>query len=178
MTDTVERMVGKGPGESKLETALDSEGESTESGGDRGGLEVPAKERGGQVGGAEGVEAAREGGAGKALPDGAAEPGLLLVVDVEVGGYGPLEALLGQESIGVILGEFLGCYLSVLGASLLDQNVLFPPFVLPCLCAFLTGGISRFEGSSCSSLLSVIGESRNWFRRTWFEWKKDGQHRR
>lgn len=93
MADAVEGVEGKRPGDEELDAGLDGKGEGTERGDEGGGLEVPAEEGSGEVGGAEDVEAAREAGAGEALPDGAAEEGLLLVVDIEVGGDGAVEAL-------------------------------------------------------------------------------------
>lgn len=113
MTDTVQGVEGKRPGEGELETTLEGKGEGTEGGCDRGALEVPPEEGSSEVSGAESVETSRKGGSGEALPDRTAEPGLLLVVDIEVGGYGTLEALLGQDLVFVLMGEFLRCYLSV-----------------------------------------------------------------
>ena len=66
-----------------------------DGGGDASGLEVPARQRGGQVGDAEAVQRARQQRARDALPDGAAQERLLVVVDLEVRGHGSAQALLG-----------------------------------------------------------------------------------
>ena len=93
--DAVDAVEDKGPGEGDLDAALDGEGQSGEGGGDAGGLEVPPREGRDQVADRVGVERAREEHAREALPDGRAEEGLVLVVDLEVGGHGPLQPLLG-----------------------------------------------------------------------------------
>lgn len=86
MPDTVQRMERKRPRGEELDRALDSKGERAKRRRQRRALEVPADEGGRQVCRRKHVQAAAEGRAREALPDGAAEPGLLLVVDLEVGG--------------------------------------------------------------------------------------------
>lgn len=108
VADAVEGVEGEGPGDEELEPALCEGGPGAHGGGDAGRLEVPARQRGGQVGGAEAVQGRRQERARDALPDGAAEEGLLVVVDPEVRAYGPAEALLGQERVVLGLCE-LGC---------------------------------------------------------------------
>lgn len=58
---------------------------------------MPTRERRDQVADAVGVETAREDHAGEALEDGRAEPGLVLVVNLKMGGDGASEALLCEE---------------------------------------------------------------------------------
>ena len=106
----VDGVEGEGPGEEELDAALGSEGQGAHGRGERGALEVPAEEGRGEVRRAEDVDGAAEAGAREALPDGAAEPGLGLVVDLEMGGDGAVEALLGEDGIGVVGGELLCCY--------------------------------------------------------------------
>lgn len=115
VADAVDGVEGERPGGEELEGALGGEGQGAKRRGQRRALEVPADEGRGQVGRREHVQAAAEGGARDALPGGAAEPRLLLVVDLEVRGDGAAEALLGQEGGAVGGGEFLGRYGPVLG---------------------------------------------------------------
>lgn len=63
---------------------------------------MPADKGSSEVGDGRSVEGAREGGARDALPGGTAEPGLLGVVDLEVGGDGAVETLFGED------GDFVG----------------------------------------------------------------------
>lgn len=99
--DAVDAVEDERPGEDDLDAALDGEGQRGEGGGDAGGLEVPTREGRDEVADRVGVEAAREEHAREALPDGGAEEGLVLVVDLEVGGHGPLQPLLGQDGLAV-----------------------------------------------------------------------------
>ena len=57
---------------------------------------MPSEQRRREVGGAENVEAPAENGAGDAVED-AEVPGALGLVDGEVGGDGPVEALGGED---------------------------------------------------------------------------------
>lgn len=99
--DAVDAVEDERPGEDDLEGALDGEGQGCECGGDAGGLEVPPGEGRDEVADRVGVQAAGEEHAREALPDGGAEEGLILVVDLEVGGHGPLQPLLGQDGLTV-----------------------------------------------------------------------------
>lgn len=105
--DSVDAVEDKGPGEDDLDAALYGKGQGGEGGGDAGGLEVPAGEGRDEVADRVGVEGAREEHAREALPDGGAEEGLVLVVDLEVGGDGTLQALLGQDGLAVGRGQGL-----------------------------------------------------------------------
>lgn len=107
MPDTIKRVEGERPGGQELGGALDGDRQRAERRRQRRALEVPAHQRGRQVSRREDVQRAAEAGAREALPDGTAEEGLLLVVDLEVRGHGAVEALLGQEGVGVGGGEFL-----------------------------------------------------------------------
>lgn len=60
---------------------------------------MPAEQRGDEVCGAEGVEAAREDGACDPVQGGGV-PCYLGAVDGEVGGYGALSALGGEDFVG------------------------------------------------------------------------------
>lgn len=92
--DTVEH---KRPGQSHLDTTLDHKGKRCKSSGHRGALQVPARERRDQVADAVGVETTRKDHAGEALEDGRAEPGLVLVVNLKMGGDGSSKTLLREE---------------------------------------------------------------------------------
>lgn len=65
---------------------------------------MPPGQGGDQVADTVGVETAGEEHAGETLPDGAAQEGLLLVVDLEMGADGPVETLLREEGLA-----FGGC---------------------------------------------------------------------
>jgi hypothetical protein len=80
----------KRPSNQELEAALDSHGKGTKCSHHRGALEVKTGQRGDEVRNRVSVQQAGEADARETLPDGAAEVGLLLVVDVEVGGDGTL----------------------------------------------------------------------------------------
>lgn len=94
--DTVEH---KRPRESHLDTALDHKGKRCKSSSHRGALQVPTCQRRDQVADAVGVQATREDHAGEALEDGRAEPGLVLVINLEMGGDGASETLLCEEGL-------------------------------------------------------------------------------
>lgn len=102
MSNTINGVEHKRPSDQELERALDGHGQSSGSSDERGGLEVPADKGGSEVGDGGSVEGAGEGGARDALPGGTAEPGLLGVVDLEVGGDGAAETLFGED------GGFVG----------------------------------------------------------------------
>lgn len=105
MADAGDGVLGEGPGDEELETSLGESGPGGDGGGHAGGLEVPAGQRGDEVGGAKDVQAASQEGSRDTLPDGAAQPRLSVVVNLEVRRHGPLEALLGQEAVGIAVGE-------------------------------------------------------------------------
>lgn len=69
---------------------------------------MPAEQRGDEIRGAEEVEAPGEDGARDAV-EGGCVPGDLRPVDAEVGGDGAVEALRGEDGVGVGLGGVLGC---------------------------------------------------------------------
>lgn len=101
MLDAVDGVVDEGPGEGELDTALYKQRQAGEGGGDAGRLKVPAGEGRDEVAYAVGVQRAGEEHAGEALPDGAAEEGLVLVVDLQVWGHRPAQALLGKQRLCV-----------------------------------------------------------------------------
>lgn len=105
MPDAVPGMKRKRPGDGELDHALGHGAEAAEPLRHRGRLEVPAQQRGDEVCGAEEVEAAGEGAAGDAVRDGGV-PGHLRLVDGQVRGDGPVQALRGED--GVCVGGFRG----------------------------------------------------------------------
>ena len=101
MPRAIDEVVDKGETEGKLDGARGGEGHGGESGSDRGRLKVPAEEWGDEVGGEVGVGEARKGAAGDAGPGRVAEPGLLELVDAEVGGDGAVEALVDEDLVAL-----------------------------------------------------------------------------
>lgn len=108
MLDAVEEVEDERPGNRQLETTLDHHGQGGEGGGHAGGLEVPAGQGSDNVGDGVAVQAAGEDHAGEALEDGAAEEGLALVVDLEVGRDGAGAPLLCEEAVGIGMAQGLG----------------------------------------------------------------------
>lgn len=107
MAAAVDAVEGEGPGEEELEGALDGQGQGAEGGGHRGRLDLPAQQGRGQVRRRENVQAAAEDAAGNTVPDGATEPRLRRVVDLQMGGDGALAALGGQDRVRVGLGYLI-----------------------------------------------------------------------
>lgn len=108
MSHAVDGVEHERPSDQELEAALDGNGESRSGSHERGRLQVPAEKRGGKVADGGGVKSTGETGARDALPRGTAEPGLLLVVDLEVGRDGALETLLGEKLGGLGGGDLVG----------------------------------------------------------------------
>lgn len=96
------------PCQRDLHTTLDQQRQAGERSRDGGGLEVPAGQRSCQVADAVDVQPAGEDHAREALEDGRAEEGLLLVVDLEVGGDRAVQALLCEEGLRFAGGHGLG----------------------------------------------------------------------
>lgn len=69
---------------------------------------MPAGKRGNEVADAVAVQAAGEEHAGETLPDGVAEVGLFLVIDLKMGRDGPVEALGGEDGLAVAWAHRLG----------------------------------------------------------------------
>lgn len=106
--DAVQSVENKRPGQRHLDASLDDKRQASKSGGHRQGLEVPAGQGRDQVADAVGVQAAREEDARKTLPDGAAEEGLVFVVDLEVRAHGPDATLGGKHGLCLVVGHGLG----------------------------------------------------------------------
>lgn len=100
MADTVEAVVGEWESHGPLESDLGEQGQSTESSGHGGRLQVPAEQRGGEVSGGPEIEAAGQGNAGETVGT-AANPGDLGLVDRQMGGDGAVQTLLGEVLGGV-----------------------------------------------------------------------------
>lgn len=103
--EAVDQVVHEGEAEGELEATLDDEGQAAESSGDAGSLEVQADDGGDEVGAHEGVHGGREGASGDSVPGRAAEPGLLQLVDAQVGGHRTVQALVDEELAAFLLGE-------------------------------------------------------------------------
>ncbi|KAF4120660.1 transcription initiation factor TFIID subunit 6 [Geosmithia morbida] len=97
----VDEVVGEGEGEGELDAAGDDDGEGAESGGHAGALEVPSQQRGDEVGGEVGVGGARQGAPGDARPGRVAQPGLVELVDAQVGRDRAVEALPSQDLVAL-----------------------------------------------------------------------------
>lgn len=97
--DSIEAVKDKRPRQPHLNATLDQERQRRESRRHGSALQVPARQRRDQVADAVGVQATSEDHAGETLEDGRAKPGLVLVVDLEVGRDGPSEALLRKEGL-------------------------------------------------------------------------------
>lgn len=108
VTHAINRVEHKGPRKEELEPALDGNGECRDRRSNRRALQMPARQRCDKVSRTERVQHPAEAGSGNALPCRSAEPGLLLVVDVEMGRDRALQPLLGEEGLRVGGGEFLG----------------------------------------------------------------------
>lgn len=90
MSHAVHGVEDKRPGNQELETALYSHGKGTKGSYQGGALKVKTGQRSDEVRDRVTVQQAGEADTRETLPDGAAEIGLLLVVDVEMGGNGTL----------------------------------------------------------------------------------------
>lgn len=101
--DAVDKVEGKGESKSELDGALDDEGQGSEAGSQRGALDVEAQERGGEICGEVDVGGAGEHAAGDTGPGGGAEPGLLHLVDAQVGGDGAVQALVDEDLLAFLL---------------------------------------------------------------------------
>lgn len=106
--NAIQGVENKRPGQCHLDSSLDNQWQSCKGGSNRKGLQVPASQGSDQVADAVGVQAAREEHAREALPDGAAEEGLVLVVDLEVWAHRAGAALGGEQSLRVGLAHGLG----------------------------------------------------------------------
>lgn len=116
--DAVVEVEDERPGGDELDARLGGDGQGGEGGDQRLALEVPAQQRRRQVGGRVDVQRPAQPGAREPLPDGAAEVGLLLVVDLQVRADGPKQPLLVEDRVPLVGGELLGCDGAVRGGSL------------------------------------------------------------
>lgn len=108
MLHAAEEVEGEGEAKGELETALDGKGQAAESGGDAGALDMQANQGSGDVRGHVGVQGAGEGAAGDTGPGGCAEPGLLYLVDAQVGGDGTVQALVDEDLLALLEAELVG----------------------------------------------------------------------
>ncbi len=108
MPDPIEAVKRKREGHQHLQRQLDDQGPRRKRRRHGRGVKVPAEERRDEVGGAEEVEAAAQHGAGDAV-QGREGPAHLGPVDAQVGRHGAMEALGGEDGVGVGFGGGLGC---------------------------------------------------------------------
>jgi hypothetical protein len=104
----VEQVKHERPREEELESRLGGDGKGGGGGGQRGGLEVPTRQRGSEVGDGEQVQGRRHAATRDTGPHRRGEPSLLEVVDSEVGGYRPLHALAGEDLLLFFRCDFCG----------------------------------------------------------------------
>ncbi|PHH77088.1 hypothetical protein CDD80_957 [Ophiocordyceps camponoti-rufipedis] len=109
MLNPHKEMKGKGKRQRELDGPLCDEGPGREARGKFRAAQVQAQQRGDEVAGKVDVGGAGEGAAGDAGPCRRAEPRLRGLVDGEVGGDGPVEALGGEDLVGLVGGEGCGC---------------------------------------------------------------------
>lgn len=100
MPDAIQPMIRKREGRCELGRDLQGHGPRGERRRHAGRLQVPAEQRRDQVGGAEDVEAPAEDRARDPVQR-RAVPGYLRLVDGEVRGDGPVQALLDEDVVGV-----------------------------------------------------------------------------
>lgn len=112
MPEPVQAVECKRPRHERLEADLEENGESREAGRQTRAFEVPAEEGSGEVRGAEDVDGAGHGGARDSVQHGRV-PCDLGPVDAEMGGYGPVGALGGEDVGACGLGCRDCCCLSV-----------------------------------------------------------------
>lgn len=109
VSDAVEAVEGERKADEELGRELGDNRPGSEGGGERGALKVPAQGGGRQVGEAEEVEGARHDDSGQAVEHGQV-PGDLGLVDAEMGCYGAVQALFGEDlARGLGVGDNLGC---------------------------------------------------------------------
>ncbi len=106
---TVGEVVGEGEAETELDTAVDDGGHVGKGLSQAGALDVPAQEGGDEVGGEVSVGDAGQGAAGDTGPGRVAEPGLVQLVDAQMGGDGAVETLLGKDLVTLLGGTLDGC---------------------------------------------------------------------
>lgn len=96
MAHTIHAVVDKGEGHKTLKANLGDDGKGSEGSSHGSGLEVPAQHGSGEVCGRVEVQAAGEDNTGDTV-GATADPGDLGAVDGEVGGYGAVLALPGED---------------------------------------------------------------------------------
>lgn len=100
MTDAIHAVKSEGEREGTLEEDLGGDGESGESGGQGGRLEVPAEQGGSEVSSGEEIHTTGEGETGDTVESGGV-PGDLGTVDGQVGRDGAVETLLRKDLGGI-----------------------------------------------------------------------------
>lgn len=169
--DAVDEVKGERPGNGKLKARLDGDGQAGKGSDEALALEVPAQQRRGQVCRRVNVYGAAEGAARDPLPDGRAEVGLLLVVDLQMGADGPLEALLLEDRVafgGVELmggeGSARGGFVSAILASVRGFAASCEASYRICVAARfdVSAALARFWVKNALDGLLATGDRANW----------------
>lgn len=108
MPHAVDEVVREREAEQELDAAASGDRHAGERGREARALNVPAQQWGHQVRRKVGVRSARQGAPRDARPGRVAEPGLVELVDAEVGGDRPVEALLGEDLLAFGVGDLGG----------------------------------------------------------------------
>lgn len=101
MPHAVDKVVDKGETEEELDAAADGVGHAGKGLGEALALNVPPEQGGDEVGGEVEVGGPGQGAARDSGPGRVAEPGLVELVDAEVGGDGAVEALLDENVVAL-----------------------------------------------------------------------------
>ncbi|KAG8408569.1 hypothetical protein J3458_019600 [Metarhizium acridum] len=102
----VDEVVRKRESEQELDAALDGKRQRGKRRREARRLQVPPQQRRGQVRAEVDVRRARQRAARDARPRRVAQPRLLNLVDAQVGRHGPLQPLLHEDLVPVVLGDF------------------------------------------------------------------------
>ncbi len=108
MANAVDEVESERKAEEEFDATLDDKGEGSKRRDETGALKVEAGEGGNQVRREVDVGDARHGAAGDSGPGGGAEPGLLHLVDAEMGGDGTTLALVDEDLVSLVVGELGG----------------------------------------------------------------------
>lgn len=125
MANAVDEVESEREAEEELDAALDDKGESSKRRDEAGALNVEAGERRDEVRGKVEVGDAGHGAAGDSGPGGGAEPGLLHLVDAQMGGDGAVLALVDEDLLALVVGE-LGGLGEAVRTENKDDTVSFP----------------------------------------------------
>lgn len=108
MPAAVDEVVGEGEAQQELDSVVHHGGHVGEGLGQRGALDVPAEQGSDEVRCEVDVRGAGEGAAGDTGPGGVAEPGLVELIDAQMGRDRAVETLLGEDVVAFGGGKLRG----------------------------------------------------------------------